>query len=223
MVYCVDADSGTILWQKELKDIPGSPENKPEVSDDTGFAAPTMATDGTRVFVIFGTGDLGCFDFDGNQIWAINPGVPDNLYGHASSLITFQDLLLVQYDQYNNGHLIAFRTETGDQVYNKGRDIEVSWASPIVINTGNRYEVVLNSNPYVISHDPKTGKELWRISCMTGEVVPSLAFADGMVFAVNENAKLAAIKLEGNPKILWESDDDLSGVSSPLATEILFL
>ena len=56
VVYCIDADAGTILWQTELNDIPGTPENKPRNTDDTGYAAPTMAADGTRIFVIFGTG-----------------------------------------------------------------------------------------------------------------------------------------------------------------------
>ncbi|MCK4825010.1 PQQ-binding-like beta-propeller repeat protein, partial [bacterium] len=36
VVYCIDADSGTILWEKEINDIPRSPEDKPENSDDTG-------------------------------------------------------------------------------------------------------------------------------------------------------------------------------------------
>jgi len=219
VVYCIDADTGTILWQKELNDIPGTPENKPRIMDDTGYAAPTMAADGTRVFVIFGTGDLACLDFEGNRIWARNLGVPDNHYGHSSSLITYQDLLLVQYDQNTGGHLIALKTETGDLVYDQTRDIEISWASPIIVNTGNRYEVILNSNPDVISYDPKTGKELWRVNCMYGEVAPSLAYADGIVFAVNEYAKLAAIKLEGTPEVLWESDYDLSEVASPLTVK----
>jgi len=218
VVYCIDADSGEILWQEELNDIPGSPEDKPSVSDDTGFAAPTMATDGTRVFVIFGTGDVACLDFEGNRVWAKNLGVPDNHYGHSSSLITFQDLLLVQYDHFGGGHLIALKAETGDQVYDQARSIEISWASPIVVNTGNRYEVILNSSPGVLSHDPETGQELWRVDCMMGEVAPSLAYADGIIFAVNEYAILAAIKLEGTPEILWEKDEDLSEVSSPLAT-----
>ena len=41
---------------------------------------------------------------------------------------------------------------------------------------------------------------------MMGEVAPSLAYTDGIVFAVNEYARLAAIKLEGTPEILWESE-----------------
>jgi outer membrane protein assembly factor BamB len=218
VVYAIDADSGDILWQAELNDVPGTPERRPQVTEDTGFAAPTMTTDGTRVFALFATGDIACFDFDGNRIWAKNLGVPENHYGHASSLITYQDLLLIQYDQNTGGRLLALRTRSGDLVYDQPREVEISWASPILVNTGNRPELILNSNPFVMSHDPRTGQELWRVRCMLGEIAPSPAYADGMVFVVNDYARLAAIKVGEAAELVWEHIDDLSEVSSPLAT-----
>ena len=69
-VYCIDADTGGILWQTELNDIPGTPDERPDNTEDTGYAAPTMATDGNRVFVLFGNGDTAGLDFEGNRIWA---------------------------------------------------------------------------------------------------------------------------------------------------------
>lgn len=224
-VYCYNADSGEMLWTTLLNDVPGTPEEAPDVTEDTGFAAPTMATDGERIFVIFATGDLACLDFDGNRVWAKNLGLPDNHYGHSSSLFTFEDKLLVQYDTNDEKHLYAFNSGTGEQVYATPReDVQISWASPVVVNTGSRHEIILNSNPFVISYDPATGEELWRVNCMDAEVGPSVAYADGWVYAVNEYAILAAIKLEGTPHIAWEYEDDLSEASSPVATDdFLFL
>jgi outer membrane protein assembly factor BamB len=219
VVFGIDADSGEILWQTELNDIPGSPERRPQVTEDTGYAAPTMTTDGTRVFALFATGDIACLDFEGNRIWAKNLGVPENHYGHSSSLITYQDLLLVQYDQNAGGRLLALRTRSGDLVYDQPREVEISWASPILVNTGKRDELILNSNPFVMSHDPRTGQELWRVKCMLGEIAPSPAYADGMVFVVNDYARLAAVKLGDSAELVWEYIDDLSEVSSPLATK----
>jgi outer membrane protein assembly factor BamB len=219
IVYCVEAGSGDILWQTELNDIPGSPERRPNVSEDTGFAAPTLTTDGQRVYVLFATGDIASLDFEGKRVWAKNLGVPENHYGHSSSLITFQDLLLVQYDQNTGGRLLALRTLSGDVAYDVPRDVEISWSSPILVDTGKRFELILSSNPFVMSHDPRTGQELWRVQCMLGEVAPSPAYADGMVFAVNDYARLVGIKLDESPELTWEVIDDLSEVSSPLATE----
>jgi hypothetical protein len=64
VVYCVDADTGEILWQAELNNIPGSPERRPNVTEDTGYAAPTMTTDGQMIFALFATGDVACLDFE---------------------------------------------------------------------------------------------------------------------------------------------------------------
>lgn len=219
VVFCIDTDSGDILWQKELNDVPGSPDSRPNVSGDTGYAAPTMTTDGQNVFVLFATGDAACLDFTGKRIWAKNLGEPDNHYGHSSSLITYQDLLLVQYDQGSGGRLLGLKTAAGDLAFDKDRNVQISWASPILVNTGDRPEIILNSNPDVVSYDPLTGQELWRFKCMLGEIAPSPAYADGMVYVVNDYARLAAIKLGDTPELAWEYIDDLSEVSSPLATK----
>jgi outer membrane protein assembly factor BamB len=224
VVYCIASDSGKILWEQTLDDVPGSPEQRPRVNEDTGFAAPTMATDGQRIYVVFATGDIGAFDLEGKRIWAKNLGMPENHYGHSSSLITYQDTLLVQYDQNSGGHLLGLNSRTGAVLYDTPRDTEISWASPILVNTGSRDEVILNSNPYVISYDPRTGKELWRVRCMLGEIAPSLAYTDGWVYAVNEYARLAAIDLSDPSEVAWEYIDDLSEVSSPVAADgLLFM
>ena len=45
-----------------------------------------------------------------------------------------------------------------------------------------------------------------------------------MVFVVNEYAILAAISLAGEPEVVWETDYELSEVSSPLAVgDLLFV
>jgi outer membrane protein assembly factor BamB len=218
-VYCHEVESGDLLWQGRVDDLPGSSSKRPAVTDDTGYAAPTMATDGQRVFAIFATGDLACWDLEGNRIWGENLGLPDNHYGHSSSLMVYRNLLLVQLDDNNGGRLVALDVESGNLVYDKTRDVQISWASPILVNTGSRMEIILNALPLVISYDPLTGNELWRIDCMMGEVAPSPAYADGMVFVVNEYATLAAIRVGETAEIAWEFDDYLAEVASPLATD----
>ena len=224
-VHCYDTEKGDLLWKKELNNIPGTPAKKPKVTKDTGYAAPTMTTDGEKVYVMYATGDIAALDFNGEQIWAKNLGVPKNHYGHASSLILYNKLLLVQFDHNKGQYLITLRTTNGDEVYKKERtEVVISWASPILINVDDQDEVVLNSSPFVVSYDPSNGQELWRVDCMYGEVGPSLAFAGGIVFAVNDMAILAAIEPGETPQILWEYDEDLSEASSPVATdEFLFL
>lgn len=219
-VYCYDAQTGNLLWQRDVTSIPGSPTESIKVADDTGYAAPTMTTDGNFVFAIFANGDLVCFDFNGNTVWANNLGAPDNHYGHSSSLIIHRDLLLIQYDHSAQaGLLLALRANTGEQVWEAPREMGLSWSSPILVNTGSRWEVILSANPNVISYNPETGEELWRVECLGGEVGSSPVYADGFVYAANDGAKLAAIKLGATPEIVWEFNDDLPDAASLLATK----
>ena len=222
-VYCFDRHTGELLWQKAVDDIQGSPDEPPLVSQDTGYAAPTMATNGTHACAIFPTGDLVCFDFQGNRLWARNLGVPDNHYGHSSSLIMYRDLLIVQYDHESGAKLMAFRAGTGEKAWETPREVFTSWASPVAVYTGRRPEIILSANPFVASYDPRTGRELWKVECLMGEVGPSPAYDDGMVFAANQFSLLAAIDVDTR-EMVWEAFDDLPDAASPLAVSgYLFL
>ena len=217
-VYCFDRHSGELKWQTTLNDIPGSPAKKPKVTNDTGYAAPGMVTDGERVYVTYATGDIAALDFAGKIIWSKNLGQPDNHYGHSSSLLVFKNILLVQFDHNDGNQLLGLNVLSGAEMYRTERDVQISWASPLLIDIEGDPQLVLNSNPHVTSYNPQTGKELWRVECMDGEVAPSPAYADNMVYAVNEFAILAAISLDGTPEVVWETEDDLSEVASLLAT-----
>ncbi len=223
-VYCFDAKTGKILWTVKVEGIAGSPAKSPETTNDTGNAAPTLTTDGRYVFAVFANGDLIALDMKGNKVWAKNLGVPQNHYGYSSSLIMYRDLLIVQYDQKGSANLMALAAKTGDVVWTKSRSVKISWASPIVANTGKRTEIMLAADPYIAGYNPANGEELWKMDCISGEVGPSLAYADGVVFSVNEYSKLAAIQIGDAPKQLWEDTEYMSDIPSPVATaQYLFL
>ncbi len=223
-VYCYDRNNGKLLWTAKADQIPGSPANPPEVTPDTGHAASTVTTDGKSVFAVFSNGDLIAVDMGGKRQWAKNLGVPDNHYGHSSSLIVFEDKLIVQYDQKKNSKVMALSTSNGEEVWSTVRKVRVSWSSPVIVNNGGQVEVILAADPCIASYDAYTGKELWKIDCITGEVGPSVAYANGIVFALNEYASLVAIKPGEKPEILWEAYDYLSDVPSPVAyNDLLFV
>lgn len=218
-VYCFNGNTGVLVWTAVIDNIPGSPAVSPEVTPDTGHAAPTMCTDGTHVYAIFSTGDVVALDMSGSIVWARNLGVPRNHYGHSSSLLTYEDKLLIQYDHSNEAKVMALNTQTGETLWSTARKVKVSWASPVLVNTGSQMELILNADPLVASYNPETGEELWQLKCMMGEVGPSVVYADGVVFAMNEYASLVAIQLGEQATILWEDDEFLSDVPSPVATD----
>jgi len=215
-VYCFDRSSGKVLWKQPVDKIQGTPATAPKVTEDTGFAASSLTTDGNRVYAMFADGDIICFDMDGNRVWARNLGLPDNHYGHASSLIMWKDKVYIQYDTNKSRKLIALNASTGVTVWETARKGKISWASPILADINGKYQVVLSTDPMVAGYDPETGKELWSVDCMSGEVGPSPASSGGLVFAGNEYAKLVAIDPSKNAKV-WESDEFLPEVASPVA------
>lgn len=218
-VYCFDADDGSLIWQKPIEGIEGSPENKPRVHSDTGYAPSTVATDGRHVCAVFPTGDLACLDFEGNLVWGKNLGVPDNHYGHASSLIAYENLLIVQWDQNSKSQLLGLNIATGETVWRSPRTV-ISWSSPIIVHTGRRDELILTNSESIDSYDPKTGVKFWGMDVLGGEMGPSAVYADGWVFGTNDYATTVGIDLTGGrPRLAWEYDENLPDTASPLATE----
>jgi outer membrane protein assembly factor BamB len=220
-VFCFHALTGERLWTG----IVATSVEFPTVSDDTGYAAPTLATDGQRVFAIFSTGELAAFDFDGNPVWQKNLGVPKNPYGVGSSLMTDGERLFVQYDHLDEQKLIVLDCATGNLVWQRPRR-HISWSTPALIDTPFGAQLILNDEQDVTAYDPLSGRELWRVKCLGGEVAPSPAFNGiDLVFAANEYAQASALKLTGaTPQILWQYDGYLPEISSPVATEtLLFL
>ncbi len=225
-VYCFDAGGGKLLWRGGVT-TPGRGKKAPEVSKDTGYAAPTPAVDGRRVFALFANGDLACFDLSGKGLWARDLGLPENVYGHASSLATHGGALLVQYDQGTDAEeekseLIALDVRTGRVLWTTPRPVYNSWSTPIVIRTPKGHQIVAAGDPWVIAYRPADGVEIWRADCISGEVGPSPAYGGGLVFAANTGAYLAAIRPDGSGNVTethvaWKGEDGLPDTCSPLA------
>jgi outer membrane protein assembly factor BamB len=233
-VYCFDAESGKLLWQENVSGTPQSNARPPEVNDDTGFAAPTTASDGRRVFAIFANGDLAAFDVSGKPAWAKSLGPLQNSYGHASSLMTYKNLLLVQLDQGSDSRksrskLLAFDSASGNMVWQANRPVPSSWSSAIVIRVGGCEQIVTSATPWVIAYDLGDGSEVWRVKCLGPDIGPSPVFAAGRVFVANDNASLSAIRADGHgdvsaTHVAWKGKDGMPDTCSPLATaEFVFL
>ena len=229
-VYCFDRDSGVLLWTGRVVNVPGSTNAPEEIFEDTGYSASTAATDGRRVYAIFANGDVAASDFTGRQVWARNLGLPDNTYGHASSLLCYRDRLVVLWDQARSddgayrSKLIALDGPTGRTVWEQPREVEACWSTPIVITTPRGDQIVASSYPYVMGHAADSGRELWRVDIMEGDVAPSPVFGAGLVFAVMQSAYLTAIDPGGEgdvtkTHVVWKGEDGLPDLPSPLATD----
>ncbi|MCX7818616.1 MAG: PQQ-binding-like beta-propeller repeat protein [Kiritimatiellae bacterium] len=214
-LYAFCADTGRLLWRHEARDVPGSPRTPPKTSEEVGLAAPTPTTDGLRVYAMFGTGDLIACDLEGRRLWARHLGSPKNPYGHSSSPIAVRGRLIVQFDDETGGRLLALDGATGRTIWETRRDVRPGWSTPVAAEHNGRLRIGVLAQPFFAVYDWADGRELWRVPELEAEIGTSPAFADGRWYAGNDNTRfVAADDVDG--RVLWETDEDLPDVASPL-------
>jgi outer membrane protein assembly factor BamB len=223
-VYCLDAEGGAMLWRKALV-VAGRRTEAPEPMEDTGYAAPTAATDGRRVYVMFASGRVAAFDFDGRQVWLRSFGPFENTYGHSSSLALWRDRVILQLDEgYADdpkARLLALDGATGKTVWETPRTVDSSWASPVVVHPPSGPQVLVSATPIAAAYDPEDGKEIWRADVIYGEVAPTPVFGGGLAFFAQEDIGLYAVRADGRgdvteTHVAWNLDYGAPDVTSPL-------
>ena len=217
-VLAFDLMSGAPLWRQVVAygggDIP-----LPTVTDDTGYAAPTPACDGVRVFALFGTGDLAAFTLAGEPVWQQHLGAAAIDYGHASSPVYHGGLLIVQGDRWQGGFVKALDPATGDIRWARARDHGPSWSTPVIV-PGPAGGVLLHAGQATALHRLDDGAERWRFAAVDGEIAPSPAWDAGRVYVAQEYDRLVAFPGATNaPAALWEFRERLPNVASPVAAD----
>ena len=176
-VYCVDRNSGKILWERIA--FQGVPKFRRHLKGSQANCTP--ATDGRHVIACFGSEGLYCYDFEGKLLWKRDLGVldtsfivfPENEWGFGSSPIIYKDLVLLQCDLSKDSFIAAYSIEDGNRVWSTPRDEIPSWSTPTIWQTPKGVELVTNAAQYARGYDPATGKELWRLAKKSEVTVPT--------------------------------------------------
>ena len=178
---------GKQLWETFI------PQNGVEyVHYKNGFASATPATDGELIYASFGRHGLFAFDFNGKLVWQHKFGIIDNYHGPAGSPVLYKHRIFIYQDANpapNQPAFVgAFDKKTGKPIWTTPRNESVGWGTAVVINTGERDELIVSSQRRVAAYDPDTGKELWTVRGNTFEVIPTPVVAHGLVFASSGRA-----------------------------------
>jgi outer membrane protein assembly factor BamB len=225
-VFCFDANSGDILWARSVETVESQEGETEEIDDETGYAACTMVTDGRRVCAIYPTGDIGCFDFAGKRLWAKNIGIPDSVYGYASSLAMYRNLVIVQYDQAadddGKSKVIGLNFANGSIMWETLRPVGGSWMSPVVVETSSGPQLLAGGDPLLIAHNPVNGAELWRADCLGSDLAPSPILVNDLAITIEPYTKITAYKTDGSGDVTeshlaWMHEDYSSDTPSPVS------
>jgi len=186
-LYCLNLKSGKMEWQKEFYKgrPPGGRHRK------NSFVSESPVTDGRRVYVYVANLGLWAFDLKGKLAWTTpleaNPMYLD--FGTGSSPALAGNLLVIVNDNEKQQYIAAFDKQTGKQIWRTNRDIggkgqpvqRSGWATPFLWRHALRTEIVAIGPGEVVSYD-LAGKELWRMSGMSGSPIPMPFAYDGLLY-----------------------------------------
>ncbi|MST00264.1 MAG: hypothetical protein EXS32_16655 [Opitutus sp.] len=154
-----------------------------------GYAAPTPATDGKRVYCLFASSVLAALDFDGKIVWRkeIIPHTFDVTIGASPVLFGDTVLLLCSMAKASDSCLIAFDKASGEEKWRaKFPDMGFAHSTPVLMDVNGKPQLlVLASGASVKANalrslDPATGKPLWW--CRGAGDASSPAFGAGLVY-----------------------------------------
>ena len=226
-VMAYDTISGALAWSTNIPDGAKDAAPLPQVDEIAGYAAATPACDETRVYAIFGTGDLVALDHQGKILWQRFLGRPKNSYGHASSLVYCGEMLIVQWDHAEKASILAISKTTGETMWQTPREMGMSWSTPLIMPLCDNYQLLVHANRQTWGMELATGKKLWQVEGVSGEITPSLAWEGDVWLAANCYSKMIAFKLplDGAPTQMWAWEDgNLPDVASPvIADGLVFL
>jgi outer membrane protein assembly factor BamB len=225
-VLCLDRETGKILWEKTAYE--GSVYDNRHRKNT--FASATPVTDGKYVWTFFDAEGIYCYDFDGKLVWKSSVGKFGKMgMGNGMSPVLYDNLVILQCDQEDGGpgsFIAALDKLTGKEVWRVPRTQPKTYATPVLVNTPQRTELIASGAESTVSYDPATGKELWRSEGVISQAIPSAVTGHGMVFVSGGSSgqpKLAigirlggSGDLRGTPYVVWKYNKGTAYVPSPI-------
>ena len=231
-VFALELRTGVMRWQRSV----ASGKSRYPIHPSSTYANETPAADERAVYVFFGAiGMLVGFDHEGQMLWRRELGVyrQQNNTGAASSPRLFGGLLYLQCFNEEQAFLVCLEAKSGREKWRIVRDeVGTSWSTPLIWRNECRTELIAGGPKLMTSHDPLTGKELWRASGTEMPLIASIS-ADtqhlyfgsrsptqgGALYAFNAGLE-GAQRLDPRQRISkgesWRAPDAAPGMPSPI-------
>jgi outer membrane protein assembly factor BamB len=228
----VDRNSGNVIHDIEVFRV----SDPQRINPLNSYATPSPSIEEGRVYVHFGTFGTACIDTaSGEVLWRRSDLNCDHMQGPASSPIVFEDLLIVDLEGTDKQFIAALNKKTAETVwlYNRPEDLYTgvkpvylkSYQTPVIVQVEGKPQLVSNGALLVTGHEPRTGKEIWRVRYRDDSSISSIITGHGLLF-VNTGgppggSQLWAIREGGvgdvtDSHVVWKMTEDPPHQSSPV-------
>ena len=197
VVLAIDRSTGRILWERsEREEVPHEPTHP----DNGTWASSSAVTDGEHVFASFESRGLYAYDMNGTLIWQKDLGDKGmrNQFGEGSTPALHGNRLVIVWDHLGGqSFVVALDKRTGEEIWRAERDEIDTWATPLIVESGGRTQVVTVGMNRLRSYDLETGELVWHSPGTTMNPILSPVASDGMVFLTSgfRGNNLKAIRL----------------------------
>ncbi len=186
----------------------------PRIYPTNTHASSTMASDGTHLFAVFNNNrvaQLVALDLSGKVVWEKKEAakfVPKRYqFGFGSSPIVHDDLVIVCSECEQEGSMVAFNKDNGEEVWRVAREAATSYSTPVVANVSGKEQLILSGGNKTISYNPKDGSKMWEVQGPWSVTCGTAVWSDDMVFVSGgfPSQGTMAIKADGSGEVAWQN------------------
>lgn len=220
----LDADTGRILWNREVFSVPKAPK----IHAKNSHASPTPLIQKDALFVHFGRlGTARLRAADGSIRWTNRELAYEPVHGSGGSPVLEDGKLIVICDGRADPFVAAIDAESGKIAWKTPRSVAArishSFATPALARVDGKVQVIAPGPDHLAAYDVETGAELWRVLAPGWSVVPQPTIAHGLVIYNHDydHPELLAVKLGGagditGSHIVWRRKRGAPSSPSPL-------
>lgn len=229
-----DRDTGRVLLDRVIFEV-AEPEDTRQYNS---YASPTPVIEEGRVYLHWGSYGTASLDTESFEVlWTRRDLECNHWRGPASSPILHGNLLIVHFDGYDHQYAVALDKRTGETVWKADRthdfgtedgDLMKGFATPIVIEVAGREQLISPAAKAVVSLDPTTGRELWRVRYPQHSAATRPLFAHGLVYLSTGfgRSEMLAIRPDGtgdvtDTHVVWKAFKGIGRKPSPLIVDDL--
>ena len=186
LTYALDRATGGILWRRQAPRL-----RRQELHDNNHPASPTPATDGVNVYVFFADFGLLAYGPDGEELWQLPIEPLHNPFGHGSSPILAQELVLQVCDQDTGSFVMAVEKATGRIRWKTPRDhAQRGYATPVLYQPkeGGLQALVIGSYQ-LHAYDVATGEPVWWLRGLPWQIKPTPVLSGDILYFVTSSGE----------------------------------